>query len=226
MNQKNIRIVPRSINAYEFISKYCKNVSKEYIDHGVNLNEFTADKNKKNQFIVLSQLIERKRIDGIIKIFTDYNKKIDNESVLNIIGKGDQEENLKLLVEKLNMKDKIIFKGFMYHKDMIDILEKSKAMIVNTIKDNSMISIVESLATCTPIITTDVPFNSHYIKKYNLGIVKKELSYLDIKEINEKNLDYINNCFKYRPKLSNEYKVQQFINEYNIISKNEVKHGQ
>ena len=59
-------------------SKYCNNVSKEYIDHGVNLEEFnlTTDKRKK-QFVVLSQLIKRKRIDGIIDVFADFVKKID-----------------------------------------------------------------------------------------------------------------------------------------------------
>ena len=37
-----------------------------------------------------------------------------------------------------------------------------------------MISIVEAIAVGTPIVTTDVPLNSTYIKEYQLGIAKKQ----------------------------------------------------
>lgn len=217
--QRNVRVVPRSKNAYDFISKYCNNVSEEYIDHGVNLEEFTCITKKSNQFIVLSQLIKRKRIEGIIKIFTDYNKKVDKDSFLYIIGTGEEEENLKKLTEKYKITDKIIFKGFMFHKDVVPILSNSKALIINTEKDNSMISIVESLATCTPVVTTDVPYNSYYINKEKLGVVEEKLSYLDLKEIVDNNNLYVNNCVNYRKKISNEYKVEQFLEQYKTLKK-------
>ena len=44
-------------------------------------------------------------------------------------------------------------------------------MLVYTEKDNNMVSIVESLALATPVITTDVPYNASYIKAEKLGIV-------------------------------------------------------
>ena len=33
-----------------------------------------------------------------------------------------------------------------------------------------MISIVESIAVGTPVVTTEIPLNASYIKKYKLGI--------------------------------------------------------
>lgn len=215
---KNTRIVPRSKNAYDFISKYCNNVSDEYIDHGVNLEEFNLiTKKRKKQFVVLSQLIKRKRIDGIIDVFADFVKKMDNEYVLYIIGIGDEEKKLKEKAKAYRLEEKIIFTGFMTHEEMKPILGTSQAMIINTEKDNNMVSIVESLALGTPIITTDIPYNVDYIKRYKLGVVKEKLSYSDLKEIVDNNLLYVNNCINYREKISNEYHVKQFIQEYKKV---------
>lgn len=212
---KNTRIVPRSKNAYEFISKYCNNVSSEYIDHGVDLEKFNCENIKKEQqFIVLSQLIPRKRIDGILKIFSEFIKKIDNSYKLYIVGMGEEEKNLKDLTQKLGIIQNVVFKGFMQHKDAIPLLAESKAMVVNTEKDNSMVSIVESIAVGTPIITTTVPYNVDYIQKYKLGIAKEKLEYTDFEQIIKENDEYVNNCKKYREKISNDYHVKQFINEY------------
>ena len=80
-----------------------------------------------------------------------------------------------------------------------------------------MVSIVDSIALGTPIITTNIPYNVDYIKKYKLGVVKEKLEYSDLKEIIDNNLVYVNNCVNYRKKISNEYHVKQFIREYEKI---------
>ena len=215
---KDTKIVPRSKNAYDFISKYCNNVSNEYIDHGVNLEEFNlTTKKRKKQFVVLSQLIKRKRIEGIIDIFSDFVKKISNEYILYIIGTGDEMENLKEKTKMYGLEENIIFAGFMTHEEMKPIVGTSQAMIINTEKDNNMVSIVESIALGTPIITTNIPYNVDYIKKYKLGLVKERLEYSDLKEIIDNNSVYVNNCINYRKKISNEYHVKQFIREYEKI---------
>ena len=91
-------------------------------------------------------------------------------------------------------------------------------MIINTIKDNSMLTIVEAIACGTPIVTTDVPYNCYYIENNNLGIISnKKISAYDLEEIIDNNDKYIENCIKYRQFISNEYHVKQFIEEYEKI---------
>lgn len=58
----------------------------------------------------------------------------------------------------------------MTHNERLPILSKSKALLVNTIKDNHMIFIVEAIAVGTPIVTID---NATYIEEYQLGVAKK-----------------------------------------------------
>ena len=114
-------------------------------------------------------------------------------------------------MNKAGLSDKVIFTGKMSHDGLLPILSRAKALLVNTIKDNNMVSIVESIAVGTPIVTTDVPLNSTYIKKYRLGIAKQEWSEEDLVEIVLNNKKYVKNCIDYRYKLSTKRRVEQFI---------------
>lgn len=204
-------VVARSEQAKKFISKYCKNVSDEIIDHGVNTQKFTPETEKENQFAISSQLIPRKHIEKSITAFANYFKKYDSSTKLYIMGEGEEKESLKALTKKLNADKNVIFTGKLNHSELIEVLKKSKAMLVYTEKDNNMVSIVESIALATPIITTSVPYNSSYIKSSKLGIVSDNWNEDDLFEIS-KNKEYINNCMNYRKYLPTEYKAEQFLN--------------
>ncbi len=211
---KNTRIIPRSKNAYDFISKYCNNVSKDFIDHGVDLEKFKFCEEKEKYFVVLSQLIKRKRIDGIIEAFYNLNNK---DYKLFIIGDGEEKQNLEYLIKKYNIEDRVIFKGFMKHEDAMPIVASATAMLINTEKDNNMVSVVESIALGTPIVITNIPYNSFYIKNNKLGIVTQKIEKDDLLNIIEKNKEYVENCKEYRNKISNEYHVEQFMQEYKLL---------
>lgn len=207
---KKAHVVARSKDAKEFISKYCGNVSETIIDHGVNLSKFQACEQKENCLLVCSQLIARKRIDGILHKFCEYLKLYDSTTVLYVAGSGEEEKALRDLAEELNITSNVVFLGKISHDVLQPILARAKALLVNTVKDNSMISIVESIAVGTPILTTDVPLNSEYIKAHQLGIAKKEWDEHDIHEVILNNDQYVRNCLRYREKLSTTYRVAQF----------------
>ena len=214
---KRVRIVARSNNAKKFIEKFCNNVSNEIIDHGVELDKFNFSKEKDNTFIVISQLIERKRIDGIIIEFSNFLEKYKDYKLI-IIGEREKRKELENLVKKLNINSSVEFKGNRTHQEIIPILSKSKAMLINTMKDNSMLTIVESIACGTPIVTTNVPYNCYYIERNELGIIcNEQLKEKKLEDIVENNIDYINNCEKYREYISNEYHIKQFIREYELL---------
>lgn len=207
----NAHVVARSNEAKAFIKQYCKNTEDSIIDHGVNLDKFTAKSEKSNCFTVCSQLIGRKRIDGILKKFSAYLKKFDEEAKLYIIGNGELENDLKALTKNLSIEDNVIFTGKLSHEELMPILADSKALLINTVKDNSMISIVESIAVGTPVLTTDVPLNSAYIKKYKLGIAKSKWDENDLDEISRNSQMYVKNCMDYRESLSTKSNVDKFI---------------
>ncbi len=201
-------VVPRTENAKDFISRYCNNVSDTIIPHGVNLELFKAKQDKENHFVVVSQLIERKRIDQIINAFREFSEHDHREYKLFIIGDGDCRKQLEDLARDL---DSVIFTGRKSHDEMIELLSSAKAMLVYTRKDNSMISIAESLAVCTPVITTSIPDNARTIRKNDLGIVRDEWTYKELEQIVVNNNHYVNNCWNYRENLDNKHNVDLFV---------------
>lgn len=122
------------------------------------------------------------------------------------MGEGEEEENLKALSKKLGADKNIIFTGKLGHNKLIEILKKSIAMLVYTEKDNNMVSVVESIALATPVITTDIPYNASYIKAEKLGIVNNNWNENDLRKLAASD-EYINNCINYRKYLPTEYKA-------------------
>lgn len=208
---KNTLVVARSNEARSFISNYCKNVSQTVVDHGVNLEKFEARSDKENYFIVSSQLIKRKRINLIIEKFNNYLKKYDSTAKLYIMGEGEERSSLEAQVNKLGIEENVLFFGKMPHAQLKEYLACAMAMLVYTEKDNNMISIVESLACTTPVITTCVPYNASYISKYNLGIADSNWSEEDLHRIASNEKYYVDNCVEYRHNLSDESKVDTFL---------------
>lgn len=208
---KDALVVARSSEARQFISRYCGRVDKEVIDHGVNLRLFKPVLKKRNFFVVCSQLIRRKRIDGIIVKFARYLKKYDSACHLYIIGKGELEDELKTQVDSLHIEESVTFTGKLSHEQLIPFLSQAMALLVNTEKDNNMVSIVESIATATPVVTTEVPLNATYIKEKLLGIAKNEWDEGDLREIAVNGQRFINNCLQYRESLSTNKRAEQFI---------------
>lgn len=207
---RNTQIVARSNEARDFISKFCNNVSEAVVDHGVNLEKFTFCTEKENYFAVSSQLIKRKRINKIISAFANYVKNVDSDCRLYIMGDGEEKENLEAQVKAMKIEDNVIFTGKLPHDNLIDILQKAKAMLVYTEKDNNMVSVVESIAVGTPVITTSVPYNAGYIKKYSLGIVDDNWDFNTMKKVAD-NRQFIENCCEYRNRLSTAKKAEEFI---------------
>lgn len=121
------------------------------------------------------------------------------------------KEKLQRMAQTLGIAPNVIFTGKMTHDELLPILSKSKALLVNTVKDNNMIFIVEAITVGTPIVTTDVPLNSTYIKDYQLGIAKKQWNKSDLNDVVSNSEMYIENCMKYRYKLSTKQRVEQFL---------------
>lgn len=210
---KKARVIPRSEAAAEFIRQFMPEVSDICIDHGVNMEKIPAPQRieKKNRFVAVSQFIERKQIDKTILRFADFVRNGHEDYRLYLIGRGGLENDLKQLVKRQHLEEWVIFAGQMAHEKLLPFVAESKAMLVSTIKDDNMVSIVESIAAGTPVVTTSVPFTAVYIRRENLGIVADDWGADSLEQICEKNDMYVKNCLAYREKLSNTYCAEQFL---------------
>lgn len=210
---KKVLVIPRSERAKSFISSYCKMVSNTVIEHGIDLDEFQIETDKDKYFVVISQLIERKQVNKIIKEFVEFQTEF-RDFKLYIIGDGDRRTDLEQLVKEENAEGKVIFMGRMSHKDMIPYLAHASALLIYTKKDNSMVSIMESIAVTTPIMSTTVPDNSTCIIENNLGIIDDYWNKKDLEKMCKYQKEYVEACQNYRDSISNQNCAEQFIKLY------------
>lgn len=82
----------------KMIKQYCRNTDKRAIDHSVKLDMLRASTEKENRFVVCLQLIERKKINGILEKFTRYLNQYDTTCRLYIISKGELKEKIHAIV--------------------------------------------------------------------------------------------------------------------------------
>lgn len=209
-----VLVVPRSENAKLFIKQYMRHVSDICVEHGIDLSQFRCVAEKKKQFIIVSQLIARKNIDGIIRIFKKFLDKYDKAYQLQIAGRGELENELKQLSYQLGIESQVKFLGFKSHEEMNQYLPYSQALLINTHQDNNMVSIPESVVCGTPVITNSVPTNSSMIEKNKLGIVKDDWDEDTLQELLLMNPPYWQNCVTYREKLSSKHQAFLLVEQF------------
>jgi 1,2-diacylglycerol 3-alpha-glucosyltransferase len=212
---RNTLVVARSERAGKFISAYASRLSDKAVEHGISLEKFQFSQKKKEQFIVVSQLIPRKNIDRIIAKFS---RLIAQEEFsrfrLIIAGKGELEDTLKKQTVEAGIDDRVDFVGFKTHLALNQLIAESMALLIDTRQDNNMVSIPESIVSGTPVVTNLVPTNAPYIGENRLGIAQDGWDENTLIDIIRNNASYVGHCIAYRHKLSNTYAAQEMIDIY------------
>ena len=89
---------------------------------------------------------------------------------LLLIGQGYEEAQLKDQVAKLGLQDRVIFKGFLYHKDMPQYLHVSDIFIRPSLSEGFGNSFIEAMAAGIPVIATPVGGISDFLIDGETGL--------------------------------------------------------
>ena len=170
---RDVTIVPRSKPAQQFIGRYSRHVSSTIVDHGTDAHVLYPSDEHDKAFVVVSQLVERKRVDRIIDRFARLvAQEPYRDYRLDIIGDGDQRSALEQQVARLGVGDNVIFHGFMPHEQLAEPLRRSLALLVDTSSDLNMVTIAEAITSGTPVVTNTKPSTASFIAERGLGIVR------------------------------------------------------
>lgn len=107
-----------------------------------------------NKFVTAVRLEPQKNLDMLIDAFSMFLHSFPSYS-LEIYGEGSQRRYLEKKCVDLNLKEKIIFKGFKknLHENILD----SAAFIISSNYEGMSNSLLEALALGIPVISTDHP---------------------------------------------------------------------
>lgn len=159
-NHKNIIIIPNPVKKFEKL----------------NLE-------KKNIILNVGRLIPSKKIDLLLKMFSE----IDNKDwKLWIVGNGPEHANLIRITEKLNLSDKVTFWGA--RKDVENFYGQAKIFSFTSISEGFPNAILEAMAAGLPIISfncvagpsdlIDDNENGYLIPELELELYKEKLVFL------------------------------------------------
>lgn len=120
------------------------------IENNIISNDLTEKSNNKDTLNITTaaSLIKRKNINIILKALSQLNINYK----FKIIGEGPEYNNLRNLVKKLNIKDKVIFTGRINRENVIKELNNSDLFILLSRNETFGISYLEAMATGNLII--------------------------------------------------------------------------
>lgn len=140
INCQNIVIIPNGINLKRF-----QNLDRERNRKKLGLkDEFTI--------ITVARLEKVKGIKYLIKALALLNDKYK----LLIIGNGTERENLKSLVKKLKLKNKVSFLGQVPNKKVPKYLSIADCFVLPSLKEGFGIVVLEAMASEVPVVATRV----------------------------------------------------------------------
>ncbi len=106
---------------------------------------------EKFRFIFVGRLVRWKKVDILIKTFSELCSKYKDLELL-IVGTGPEWENLKLYAQKLSLQEKIIFTGGIYDYNLL--AEKFKISDVFVLTGAGGLAINDAMTFAKPVICT------------------------------------------------------------------------
>ena len=199
-----IPVIARSLPARRFVSQFSRKVADDIVDHGVNAEVFVDRKvGASKSFVVVSQLISRKRIDRIISKFARL-LQVDGyqDCRLDIIGAGDEMDNLKTLTNNLGVEHEVVFHGRLPQVQWAPISGNAVAMLIDTERDLNMVTVSESIVNITPVLMNTVPATASFVADLQLGIAREDWDIPEMIEMIERQNEFRNNCRAVRESLT------------------------
>ncbi|MBE0447828.1 MAG: glycosyltransferase family 4 protein [Actinobacteria bacterium] len=156
---RNVRFITVSESSREELINLGISPSKiAIVYNGVDSSLFSKnyEKNDYPHVIYFGRLKRYKRLDLLIRSMKLVIKEVP-DAKLTIAGSGDAEKELMTLISDLDLKDSVIFRGYVDEEEKAELLGSAWAFVSPSSKEGWGITVLEANACGTPAIAYDVP---------------------------------------------------------------------
>lgn len=186
MYSKYSKIICISKGTKESLTRWIKSTQKKslIIHNGINLKKFFDAKpilreelgisKDKIILICVGRLEKAKNHESLIKAF----KNINSKAILLLLGSGQKENQLRSLVNDLELNDRVIFLG--QRRDVERILKASDLFILPSLWEGFGLAAIEALACGLPALLSDV----EGLKEITVNL-DAQIDYFNAKDIKE-----------------------------------------
>lgn len=202
--KKTIEVIPNGVDIEHF-----KNVNTEHVEM---LKHELGKKEGDIFLITTSRLVTKNGIDDII-ISLQY---LPVHVSLLVVGNGPLEEELKIKAQRLKLKDRVKFIGYIPHEVLPYYLHASDVFIRPSISEGMGNSFIEAMAVGIPVIATKVGGIVDFLKDGETGLFVEVKKPQNIAQKVEKLLKDVESRDVI---ISNAQKMVQERYDWNFISK-------
>ncbi|MCY6370499.1 glycosyltransferase family 4 protein [Clostridium ganghwense] len=134
------------------------------------------DENKEIKILSLRTVNKNSNIDIIVKAFSKILKNIKDKNIkLIITNDGPEMDNIKNLINELQIQDRVEIRGFISREELLNLLITSQVFVSILDSDSTSVTLLEAMACGVLPIVSDLPANKQWIEEKVNGIILKEL---------------------------------------------------
>lgn len=115
--------------------------------------DLAAYRKKKSCILAVGRFVEQKDFPTLINAFHRIHQEIPHD--LLILGQGPGEDDIRALIKKLSLEDRVILPGFQHNP--FPLFRAASLFVLSSIYEGFGIVIIEALATGTPVVSTNCP---------------------------------------------------------------------
>ena len=205
-----------AINYYQKFNKtyFIPNIIGEPFE---NQPEINFEK-KENLISFVGRLDREKNVISLLEIFKEAN--IPSDWKLQIIGDGNEKNNLEKFVEENQLKNRVIFHGTKNSNEILELLRKSKIFGFTSLKEAFGNVLVEAIFCGNVVISYDCNYGPSDIINENIGFLinlnnQKAFKTALEKLINDKSR--MNKMAQDSISYSQEWKKEEILKKWNTI---------
>ena len=156
-----------AINYYQKFNKtyFIPNIIGEPFENQPEINF----ENKENLISFVGRLDREKNVISLLEIFKEAN--IPSDWKLQIIGDGNEKNNLEKFVEENQLKNRVIFHGTKNSNEILKLLRKSKIFGFTSLKEAFGNVLVEAIFCGNVVISYDCNYGPSDIINENIGFL-------------------------------------------------------
>jgi len=125
---------------------------------------------KSNQFVYLGRLVFYKNVEVILRAWSIIIKEVQDAKLI-IAGDGPHKSALQELVKKLDIKDSVIFTGYVTPDQKKKLLCESNALLFPSMIEGFGLVMLESWQQNRPVLASNIPPMSDIIQHEKTGLV-------------------------------------------------------
>lgn len=214
--KKPLSIIPTGL----YLDKYLR---KKDIFQTLELKKELGILENEKVVLVLGRIAKEKSIDVVINAFSKVINKVDNCKLL-IVGDGPYLKELKKMVAKMSISDKVIFAGFVANNIIDEYYKLGDLFITASTSETQGLTYIEAMASSLPVIVKkDLSVTNVVIDSVNGFVFSKDSELPDLMTTLLNNTKIRQRFIDNSLKIVNSYRADVFVKDVCKVYENSIK---